>query len=77
MALFPTSGSPMESRLENLEINHAHLEATVEELTTTVLQQQQAIVELRNEIAFLKSLVKDLAPASVVPRSEETPPPHY
>lgn len=67
----------MESRIETLEINQAHLEAAVEELTTTMLQQQQTISELRNEIEFLKSLVKDLAPASVVPRSEETPPPHY
>ncbi len=67
----------MESRIENLEINHAHLQAAVDELTTTVLQQQQTISELRNEIEYLKSLMKDLAPASVVPRSEETPPPHY
>ena len=67
----------MESRIETLEINQAHLEAAVEELTTTVLQQQQTLTELRNEIEFLKSMLKDLAPASVVPRSEETPPPHY
>jgi SlyX protein len=67
----------MESRIETLEISHAHLEAAVDELTATVLQQQQVIGELRNEIEFLKSLLKDLAPASVAPRSEETPPPHY
>ncbi len=67
----------MESRIENLEISHAHLQAAVDELTATVLQHQQTISELRNEIEFLKSLMKDLAPAAVVPRSEETPPPHY
>jgi len=67
----------MEARIENLEISHAHLEAAVDELTASLLQQQQTIAELRNEIAYLKSLMKDLAPASVVPRSEETPPPHY
>lgn len=67
----------MESRIEDLEIRSAHLEAEQEQLTLTLLAQQKTIDELRVQIEYLKSLVKDLTPSAVASRAEETPPPHY
>lgn len=67
----------MESRIEDLEIRSAHLEAEQEQLTHTLLEQQKTIEELRAQIEYLKSLLKDLSPSAVVSRAEETPPPHY
>jgi len=67
----------MESRLEDLEIRIAHQEAAIEELTRTNLAQQQQLEVLRVQIDYLKSLLKEITPSAVAPRSEETPPPHY
>ncbi len=67
----------MESRLEDLEIRIAHQELALEELTRTTLAQQQRINELNVQIEYLRSLIKELTPSAVAPRSEETPPPHY
>lgn len=67
----------MESRLEDLEIRIAHQEAAIEELTRTNLAQQQQIEALHVQIGYLKSLIKEMTPSAVAPRSEETPPPHY
>lgn len=67
----------MEQRLEELETRIAYQEASIEELTSTMLAQQQTIETMQGQIEFLKSLVKDLAPSAVAPMSEETPPPHY
>ncbi len=67
----------MESRIEDLEIRSAHLEAEQEQLTHQLLEQQKTINELRDQIEYLKSLLKDLSPSAVVSRAEETPPPHY
>lgn len=67
----------MESRLEDLEIRIAHQELALEELTHTTLAQQRRINELTVQIDYLMSLLKELTPSAVAPRSEETPPPHY
>lgn len=67
----------MENRLEDIETRVAYQEAAIEELTQTSLAQQQTIEELRAQIDYLKSLLKDLTPSAVAPMSEETPPPHY
>jgi len=67
----------MESRLEDLEIRIAHQDMALEELTRTTLAQQQRINELAAQVDYLKSLLKELTPSAVAPRSEESPPPHY
>lgn len=67
----------MESRIEDLEIRSTHLEAEQEQLTRSLLAQQQTIDELRVQIEYLKSLIKDLSPSAVGERADEPPPPHY
>jgi len=67
----------MDERLTDLEIRLAHLEAAIDELTQTVLRQQQALSATEEQLQFVKSLLADLSPAAVRPQSQETPPPHY
>ncbi len=67
----------MESRITDLEVRLTHQEAALEELTHTVLEQDRVIADLRTELEYLKSLLRELAPSPVAPASEETPPPHY
>lgn len=67
----------MDERMTDLEIRLAHLEAAIDELTQTVLRQQQALTATGKQLEFIKSLLGDLSPAAVRPLSEETPPPHY
>lgn len=67
----------MEQRLEDLETRLAYQEAAIDELTRTTLGQQQQINTLQAQLDYLKSLLKELTPSAVAPRSEETPPPHY
>jgi SlyX protein len=67
----------MVERLEELEIRVAFQDRTIQELNDVVTRQQQEIMRLARELDYLKSRLEGLAPAQVVPRSEETPPPHY
>ena len=70
-------GENTEAKLTDLEIRITHQEASIDELTRTVLAQEAEIKQLREELVYLRELMRDLAPAAVRPESEETPPPHY
>lgn len=67
----------MESRLTDVEIKLAHQEAALDELTRTVVHQDQTIAELRAELQALARQLRELAPSNVATPDEETPPPHY
>ena len=67
----------MDDRVTDLEIRLTHLEAAIDELTQTVLRQQQALEAAADSLEFVKSMLSDLSPGAVGPLSEETPPPHY
>lgn len=67
----------MTEPLEELQIRLAFQERTLQELNDVVTRQQQEIARLTHELRRMKSLLENSAPALVVPRSEETPPPHY
>ncbi|MBE0510134.1 MAG: SlyX family protein [Chromatiales bacterium] len=67
----------MESRLDDLEFRLTHQELAIDNLTESNLQQQQAITRLQAEIAYLKTLLRELTPSAVAAPGEETPPPHY
>ncbi|MGM0593839.1 MAG: SlyX family protein [Pseudomonadota bacterium] len=67
----------MESRIDDLEIRSAHLEAEQEQLTHQLLEQQKTIDALRSEIDLLKSLLREISPSAVGPSADEPPPPHY
>ncbi|HQU15838.1 MAG: hypothetical protein B7Z66_03285 [Chromatiales bacterium 21-64-14] len=67
----------MEKRVIDLEIRVTHQEAVLETLNRVVVEQQQAIDQLRAQHGRLMELVRELAPSPVTPASEEPPPPHY
>lgn len=67
----------MEQRIEEIEIRYSHQEAALESLSRTVAQQGELIARLQAELADLKTALREMAPAAVVPLSEETLPPHY
>ena len=67
----------MESRIIDLEIRIAHQEASIDELTKTVLDLEKHQALMTQELVSLRSMIKQLSPSVIAPQSEETPPPHY
>lgn len=67
----------MNEQILQLEVKLAYLEAAVEELTQTVVRQQQMLHDTGQQLGFIRSLLAELHPAAVRPLDQETPPPHY
>ena len=67
----------MNERLVELEVRVAFQEQTLQELNEVVTRQQQQIDRLTQELATLKVQLTIMAPSLVIPKDEETPPPHY
>ena len=67
----------MEERLAELEIRVSFQDRTIQELNEVVTRQQFQIYQMAKDLEHLKSQLTVLAPSLVVPRDEETPPPHY
>lgn len=67
----------MESRIIDLETRYAHQDASIDELTQTVLSQQTRIEQITNELEQIKSMLQDLATSNIASPGDETPPPHY
>jgi uncharacterized coiled-coil protein SlyX len=67
----------LEQRIEDLEIRIMHLEAALDEMTRTLLHQEQLTTRqadlLRQMEAQLKGLTAGLSPTA----EREPPPPHY
>lgn len=67
----------MTDAITDLQIRLTHQDATLDELTDTVLRQQRQIDELRTQVEQLKALVRELTPPQVGAPGSEPPPPHY
>ena len=65
----------METRITDLEIRITHQESAIDELTRTVLRQEELISKLQLELKNIRSQVNDVS--IIAHASEETPPPHY
>ena len=66
-----------EDRLAELETQLAFQDNTIQELNAVVIRQQEQIDRLLQEVKLIKDKLQDLKISSVIPQSEETPPPHY
>jgi SlyX protein len=64
-------------RMEMLENRLMHQEATLEELTHSLLTQEERIREQSETIKRLSEHVRALLPSPLALPEEETPPPHY
>ncbi len=67
----------LQQQIEDLEIKLAFQEHTIEELNDAVTEQQNAIMRMNTQIAFLVTKLKAMEPANIASMNEETPPPHY
>jgi SlyX protein len=67
----------LASRVENLEIRLMHQEATIEELTQTLLLQEQLLRSQGIAIERIESLIHALSATHSAPPGDESPPPHY
>lgn len=65
-----------QARIEALEIRVAHQELALEELTRTLLKQEQHIRDHSELLERLELQVRALAPADGAPAGDEKPP-HY
>ena len=67
----------MNERLVELEVRVAFQEQTLQELNEVVTRHQQQFDRLAQEFETLKVQLASVAPSLVIPKEEETPPPHY
>jgi len=65
------------ARLEALETRNAYQEATIEDLSAQIYQQQQLIDRLERRLESLAEKVKGLASGDSAPLPENERPPHY
>ena len=65
------------SRLEELETRNAYQEATIQDLSARIYEQQQQIDRLEARLASLAEKVKGLAAGESAPLPENERPPHY
>ena len=67
----------LATRLESLELRLMHQEEAIEELTRTVLQQEQLIAIQVVAIERLEAMLRSLSDTNTANPGEEPPPPHY
>ena len=65
------------ARLESLETRLMHQEASLDEITRTLLRQEQLVNRQLQAIETLQGQLQSLTDANGGPASEEPPPPHY
>jgi SlyX protein len=71
------SDDELTSRIEALEIRLMDQEASIEEMTRTLLNQGQLLRLQQETIERLEQLLQSLSAGSINRPGEEPPPPHY
>lgn len=71
------SNDTLHTRIEELEARLMHQEAAIEELTHTLLKQEQLLTVQARAMERLESQLRSLADPQTLPSGEESPPPHY
>ena len=65
------------SRIETLETSLTHQEASLDEITRTLLRQEQLVNKQLQAIETLQGQLQTLTDAGTAPPGDEPPPPHY
>ena len=68
---------PVQARLEELETRNAYQEATIEDLSARIYDQQQQMDRLQARFESLAEKVRGLATGENSPLPENERPPHY
>lgn len=71
------SDDELTSRIEALEIRLMDQESSIDEMTRTLLSQEQLLRLQQESISRLEQLLQSLSPESINLPGEEPPPPHY
>ena len=72
-----TTEDELTPRIEMLETRLMHQEATLDELTRTLLEQEQLVRKQGEVIRKLEMLVQRLSSTELTATEDTTPPPHY
>jgi len=67
----------LDARIESLEARLMHQEAAIDELTRTLLLQEQLVSRQGASIERLEAQLRSVSAANITPPGEEGPPPHY
>jgi uncharacterized coiled-coil protein SlyX len=67
----------LTARIEMLETRLMHQEVALDELTRTLLAQEQLVRNQGEIIRKLETLVQRQSPADLTAAEDNTPPPHY
>ena len=67
----------LASRIELLETRIMHQEASLDEITRTLLKQEQLVNKQLQAIETLQGQLQTLTDAGVAAPGDEPPPPHY
>ena len=71
------SDDELTNRIEALEIRLMDQESAIDEMTRTLLNQEQLLRLQQETIERLGQLLQSLSPGSINRPGEEPPPPHY
>ena len=71
------SDDELTSRIEALEIRLMDQESSIDEMTRTLLSQEQLLRLQQESIERLEQLLQSLSAGSINRPGEEPPPPHY
>jgi len=67
----------LDARIESLEARLMHQEAAIDELTRTLLLQEQLVSRQGASIERLEAQLRSVSITNITPPGEEGPPPHY
>jgi uncharacterized coiled-coil protein SlyX len=67
----------LKNRIEQLEIRLMHLEAALDEMTRTLLKQEQLTAHQAETIRQLETQLKGLSATISPVTGQDPPPPHY
>jgi uncharacterized coiled-coil protein SlyX len=76
-AAMTTTEDELTPRIEVLETRLMHQEAALDELTRTLLEQEQLVKNQGETIRKLETLLQRLSPTDPTAAEDNTPPPHY
>ena len=67
----------LDARIESVEARLMHQEAAIDELTRTLLLQEQLITRHTATIERLEAQLRSIFAANITLPGEDGPPPHY
>ena len=67
----------MQQQIDELQARLAFQDDAIQEMTSTLVDQQKELYEIRQMLKHLQTQMKAITPSQVANADEETPPPHY